>query len=210
MSNQCFVCHKEDRELVRPCYNDKCTARVHECCLEEYYYCNSNVNNCLKYYIQKFCIAILLAVGHPILYLLTVGITPFKDPSEDEIKCFILYSFLFFLFWIGFTRMYVDDMIPKLLKEIFDVNDDITNLTLFYLLSSVFIISIRCIGYFSLKLIGIEKIPLVAFFTGILVTLLFLFIIFLIYNIVNEIKFRYQLIVKQFSKTTTKFGIKVE
>lgn len=88
MTDQCYICLGEEGALLRPCNNEKCSARVHEHCLAQQYeykktcHCQSNIiainivefnrENCLETYMVRIFFMLVCPLS---LFFLTMGQT---------------------------------------------------------------------------------------------------------------------------------------
>ena len=180
MDAQCFVCF-ERGGLVRPCYNEKCSARIHESCLEKYYlnnkkcYCGSNIvvvtefdfGDCITVYLARIYLIFLLLFSHPLMLFLIMGNSLFDetiDPSSNnkliDKLCGSTIIFLFFS-WLFSFILYIPDG-----STVFQRCSFITKL--YSLAYSVILVS-HVAGYF---VTGKEFFNLLSFYQGLFALIL--------------------------------------
>lgn len=193
--DKCYICLVEEGKLVRPCTNEKCTARTHEVCLSEQYEkgnkrCGScrneiimiysgeiDISRCCENYMKCAYLAFLSIVVHPLLVVLIMGNSLVDEtivlpmPSNrtwyDAIKTFlyIIMIVIGIISWMIVTPSYIFGKIS--LDRKYSIATKIY--------SSLYLLSILCqsVGYFVTG----ENYTIISFVYGLLLTLfLFLFV----------------------------------
>lgn len=233
---QCYVCTGEEGVLVRPCQNDKCSARVHETCLEKQCQNDKKCGNCRENVIiiatgkfelvsclETFILRTLLTSVYPILlFLLTMGnsLIICNDCSKGFLQGQLFYYVMSPIVTVMITILYYCSSFGDKINALhhvqkFKQGDKLLKtfyIILFYLVSVVLVMAAHGIGYPILK----QHFEIDEFFTwrtasaGYGIYCVIGALLLLCYTIINIIIYCYQSVKDDFYQTETKFGVLID
>ena len=180
----CYACLSEseslvDKDLVRPCTNENCTARIHKECLAQQLksdikmcgICQSpihvnedtefNKTNCVIYFLKRICNILILLIGPSVLILLALGKTitnwqscsgPSNGPCDDWAIGTIFFTVLL---WPLFFQFQICDCKYHIfccasIKQKLKWKSIIT-MNIMFVISCGLVILAHCIGYPIIK-----------------------------------------------------------
>lgn len=175
MNDKCYIC-SEAGILVRPCKNERCTARVHENCLAKQYefnnkcYCQSdivkttttnfNIENCMKTYIIRLIFIILYPLTIFFLTMSNTLILVCKSKSDTQcdkgmLQGQLFYYIVFPVLIISLIFSYYCTILGEKIDSLhyiqkfqeFSLNKKIILSGIFYLMLVALIMIAHCIGY---------------------------------------------------------------